>query len=263
MISDQVKKWIKTWEDPWKPPIVIMHEDFYIVRDDLIQYGTKIRGLDFLIGHDPRYMDIDKWVFGCCPAQGYAQISLPIVCKKYGKEAHLFMAARNHENLHPFQLRGIELGTQYHWIPDGMLNVTKARAREYAAEDPKHRMELPLGLEHPTVIASFIKVARELGIVPDHFWTVGSSGTLNRSLQEAWPDAAAHVVQVGHNMQPNEIGRAIHHKSLYKFNQRPKKHDLPPFPSAPEYDAKGWSVMKEYYKTHEKPSKVLFWNVGA
>jgi hypothetical protein len=38
---------------------------------------------------------------------------------------------------------------------------------------------------------------------------------------------------------------------------------MPPFPSAPEYDAKAWLPMMEYYKTHDMIHPVLFWNVGA
>jgi hypothetical protein len=37
---------------------------------------------------------------------------------------------------------------------------------------------------------------------------------------------------------------------------------MPPFPSAPTYDAKGWQPMMDWYKTHEKKGDVLFWNVA-
>jgi len=47
-----------------------------------------------------------------------------------------------------------------------------------------------------------------------------------------------------------------------KFDKAVKERDVPPFNSAPTYDAKGWSVMTEWYKTHKKPEKVLYWNVA-
>jgi len=41
-----------------------------------------------------------------------------------------------------------------------------------------------------------------------------------------------------------------------------KDVDAPPYPSVPEYDAKLWSVVREYYKENEKPPVVLLWNVA-
>lgn len=251
------------WEDPNPAPVLEVYNGITVVRDDLLQYGSKIRGVDYLIGHDPANKNIKEWVFGSCPATGYAQISLPHVCGKYGKKAVLFMAKRSMDKLHEYQRRGMELGTVYHWIENGMLPVTQKRARDYANEKPEERKVLPLGLEHPSVIGSFIKVARALPIKPKEVWTVGSSGTLNRSLQLAWPDAILHVVSVGHSMSEREIGRAIVHRTPYKFDKPVKPSEMPPFPSAPTYDAKGWAPMMEHYEIYEKPKDVLFWNVGA
>ena len=117
---------------------------------------------------------------------------------------------------------------------------------------------MPIGLGDNTVIASFIKVARALPVDPQEVWTVGSSGTLNRSLQYAWPEAEVHVVSVGHTMKDHEIGTAIYHRSELKFDKPVKPEDAPPFPSAPTYDAKAWKFMRE----HASPG-ALFWNVGA
>ena len=121
-------------------------------------------------------------------------------------------------------------------------------------------MVLPLGLEHPSVLGSIIKVARNLPVTPNEVWTVGSSGTLNRGLQFAWPHATIHVVSVGHTMNEREIGRAIYHRSEYKFDQPVKVEEMPPFPSAPTYDAKAWKFIQEL---SDKKGTTLFWNVGA
>ena len=87
--------------------------------------------------------------------------------------------------------------------------------------------------------------------------SVGSSGTLTRGLQMAFPDKDVHVVSVGHTMAQYEVGRAILHKSHLKFTQEVKEEDMPPFPSVPTYDAKAWKIMRE----QAKPGS-LFWNVG-
>ncbi len=260
--ADDLLKLIGDWQDPNSAPVIELHNDIHVVRDDLLNYGSKIRFVDYFIGHALENKQVNEWVFGSCPATGYAQISLPVVCKRYGKKAVLFMAERSMDKLHPYQQRGIELGTEYHWVKMGMLNVTQAHAKRYTAEDPVHRRVLPLGLEHPTVLASIIKVARSLPVKPKEVWSVGSSGTMSRGLQLAFPDAEVHVVQVGHTMKEREIGRAIHHVSPYKFDKPVKKEDEPPFPSAPTYDAKGWKPMMDWYKTHKKKGDVLFWNVA-
>ena len=245
---------VKDWTDPYPKPQLIAHDEILVVRDDMRTAGSKVRVIDYLIGSSKQ---INEWVFGSCPATGYAQISLPIACKRHNKKAVLFMAKRDEKNLTEYQKRGIELGVDYHWVENGMLTVTQKRAKDYASES-SNREVLPLGLEHATVLGSIIKVARDLPVTPNEVWTVGSSGTLNRGLQLAWPDAKIHVVSVGHTMNEREIGRAKFYKSPYKFDKPIKKEEAPPFPSAPTYDAKAWPFIKQYAKP-----RALFWNVGA
>jgi len=241
---------IKDWIDPLPPPIVEEHEGFLIVRDDLIGGGSKIRFADYLIRSQP---EIKEWVYGSSPATGYAQISLARLCTKYDKKAVIFMADRAVEKRHPYQLQAIQEGAIMNWVPNGMLSVTEKRARDYVSDNPTSRRLLPIGFDDPTVIASIIRVAQSMDVSPSEVWTVGSSGTLTRGLQLAWPDAEFHCVRVGHT---GTYGRAKIYKSSYAFNKPTKV--LPPFPSAPTYDAKAWEFMLE----HASPG-ALFWNVGA
>jgi len=254
---------IQAWTDPNPAPVLEDHQGILVVRDDLLGVGTKARGADYLIGHDPNYTHVTDWVIGSCPATGYAQISLPAVCRRYNKRAHIFMAERDPAKYHDYQRRGLALGGDYHWVPNGMLSVTKARAREFVEAAPQSRMLIPMGLEHPAVFAAMARVARSLPVTPDYVWSVGSSGTLTRSLQRAWPNAEVHVVSTGHKMTEDERGRAILHTTRYKFDQPVKDAELPPFPSAREYDAKAWAPLREWFTTTRPTGTVLFWNVGA
>ena len=43
----------------------------------------------------------EEFVYGGCPANGYAQLSLTLQAKAYGKKAIFFMAKRSLDNLHP------------------------------------------------------------------------------------------------------------------------------------------------------------------
>jgi hypothetical protein len=246
---------LKDWNDPNPPPVIEKFNDVFVVRDELLEYGSKIRFIDKFIRDIPQ----KEIVFGSSPATGYAQISLPAVANKYGKDVVLFMAKRNSDNYHPYQKRGMELGAKYEWVNMGMLSVTQSRAKKYVAEKPEDRVLFPIGLEHPTVIGSIIKIARKY-IDPtkiSEIWTVGSSGTLSRGLQLAFPELDINVVSVGHTMNAREIGRAKYYRSEYKFDKEIPKSEMPPFPSAPTYDAKAWKFVKEYGKPN-----CLFWNVG-
>lgn len=244
---------IGDWKDPWPDPVLKEHDGFVVVRDDLLKYGSKVRFADYLIGdYSPK---ITEWVYGSCPAQGYAQISLPVACKLHDKTTTLFMAKRNEENYTDYQRLALKLGANIQWVENGMLTVTTKRARDYA-EQEDYRQVIPIGLEHDTVFASIIKVARNLPYKPKEIWTVGSSGTLNRGLQMAFPDAECHVVSVGHKMSPREIGRAKFWRSEIPFHK--PAIILPPFPSALNYDAKLW----EFVKKHASPG-ALIWNVGG
>jgi hypothetical protein len=261
--EDDYLKLIDDWQDPNPKPYVVEHEGYWIVRDDLFPPGSKARGADYLIGHDPETRNIEEWVYGSSPATGYAQISIPYVCSKYNKKAVIFMAQRSMDKLHPYQKRGIEYGGVYHWVPNGMLNVTEKRAKDYVAESPETRRLLPIGVKHPTVTACLIRVARSLGIQPREVWSVGSSGTLNHALQLAFPDADVHCVAVGRTIPDDVISNATLHKSPYTFFQTIKPEEMPPYPSPPTYDAKLWRIMKEWHKEHERKHPVLVWNVGG
>ena len=57
-------------------------------------------------------------------------------------------------------------------------------------------------------------------------------------------------------MNEREIGRAIYHRSEYKFDQCKKKRCA----FCCTYDAKAWKFIQEL---SDKKGTTLFWNVGA
>lgn len=239
------------WEDPYTKPVLETFNGFVVVRDDLLPAGSKTRFIDYLISHSSH---VDEWVFGSSPRWGFGPISTAYVCRQYEKKFSLFLAESKEK--HPNFRWVKEYGGKIIECPMGFLAVTEKRARDYVQGNSKKCL-LPLGLEHPTVLASIVKVARNIGYTPKRFWTTGSSGTLNRGLQLAWPNAEAHVLQVGHTMKEREIGRAIVHTTDLRFSQHPKKQYLPPFPCVPEYEGKLWKLIEEEGRPGD-----LFWNVG-
>lgn len=258
------------WRDPNPPPVleVLPHDSYtLVVRDDLLPGGTKRRALDYLIGHHPSYTHINEWVYGSSPAHGYAQLAVSLVCRIYNKRAVLFMADRSEATRHPLQCAGLLAGGDYRWVPNGMLSVTEKRARDYVAADPTTRMLLPMGGDTPEAVASLVSVMSAMATqmpVRDQLviWSVISSGTLSRALQYTFPQASVHGVIVGHRPTREQSGRAILHQSPYPFRSPIKTIEAPPYPSAPEYDAKLWPFFCQW--RHEHPTTpALIWNVGA
>jgi hypothetical protein len=233
------------------PPVVEKHGRLLVVRDDLLKLGSKVRFLDPLIESRP---EVNAWAYSC-PATGWGQVSLAYVCAMHGKEAHLFMAKRAQPNA--LQLRALDLGATLHWIDNGMLTVTEARARQYV-EGRADRAVLPIGLDHELVVQQIANVARSLDVQPTEIWSVGSSCTLSRGLQLAWPEIPAHVVTVGHEPTEAQRGRAKVWRYPGAFDAPANPRDLPPFPSVATYDAKAWTFVSAYAKRG-----ALFWNVAA
>ena len=207
------------------PPMVVEEYDGYTVVSDPIPSGSKVRFCNELIKIIPQ----KEIVFGGGNPFGLGPAAMAFLCQKYNKKAVFFAAKRNDPT--PYQKMALNCGAEYHWLNMGMLTVCQARAREYTAKDPDNRFQLPLGLEHPTVIESIVNTFRGLQIYhnldPVEVWSVGSSGTINRGLQEAFPFKPVGVIQIGHDMSEREIGRAKRVISVYKWNQKIKLKDGP------------------------------------
>jgi hypothetical protein len=265
MIKDKkyYLKLTENWKDPMPEPVIEYYDtggykkNIVVVRDDLLEAGSKSRFLDLLV----KNTDCKEWVFGGANKIGWGPTSLAYLCKKYNKKCTTFWAKRKTPTMQ--QQMYLDYGGKIEWVNMGMLTVTKARARKYYEEDTKNRELLPLGLEHELVTACAVRVMEDLqkkhNLKPDTIWSVGSSGSLNRSLQIAFPEAEANVVQVGHKMTEKEIGRANLYIAPYKYDKAVKKDEAPPFPSAPEYDAKGWKVMLDNIDSNNLN---LFYNVA-
>lgn len=248
---------VKDWVDPNPAPVLEQHEGVWVVRDDLLPAGAKARFLDTLISNP----EIHEWVYGSSPRVGYGQVSLAYVAAKYGKSSVVFLPES--KTLHPNSLKAQAFGAKIVQVPVGFMKVCEARARAYVNErrmDGHNTVMVPFGLNAPSVIGSIIKVARALPIIPQEVWTVAGSGTLNRGLQLAWPLAKVYAVSVGHQLTPEESGRAEVLRHPLKFEQKCRKEHLPPFPSVAEYDAKAWQFIRERADTTKT---VLFWNVAG
>lgn len=223
-------------------PVIIEHDGFLVVRDDLLLGGTKRRAIHVL------FDEHEEYVYSS-PVYGFAQLALAYAAGDYNKRATIFCAKR--KLWHPLTRQAYDLGAQIVEVEHGYLTVVKARAREYSFMHGA--IMLPFGLDTPAFVEELARIARKIPIEPKEVWTVVGSGVLSRALQLAWPKAKFFGVRVG--AEP-DAGKAEIFTAPEMYHKDAKFP--PPFPSCSNYDAKCWSFLKH----HASPG-ALFWNVGS
>ena len=229
-------------------PIVEEFDGIHVVRDDLLEGGTKRRLFTDYIKHFPN----DKEFVYASPRQGYGQLALSLSCRDLGKQAVVFVPKGKR---HQLTIDSEKYGAAIHEVPMGFLTNLNAKSRKYCEENNSHL--LPFGGDHPIIIESMSNLCKQIKVDPTEIWSVISSGVINRGLQRAFPNVKCYGVMIGHQTTEEEQGRATLFKSKYKFTQNCKKSELPPFPSSLTYDSKAWTFVQEKAKKNS-----LFWNVG-
>lgn len=225
------------------PFVITEHEGIMVVRDDLIQGGTKVRALPVLFNGSEEYVYAS-------PVFGYAQIALAHAAAAHGKRATVFCARRKEK--HPRTKQAEDAGAKIVEVACGYMSVVRARAVVYCGQTGVKL--LPFGLDDATFIAALADLAAgAVQETPKEVWCVAGSGVLCRALQQAWPAADVNAVRVG--VAP-DCGNARMWTAPEKFEQDAKLN--PPFPSCSNYDAKAW----QFIRLHASPG-ALFWNVAA
>lgn len=235
---------------PIPPPRFAQHEGVWVLRDDDVEGGSKLRVAPGLLD------GAEEWVFAG-PAQGYAQLALAIACRMRGKRATFFCAQRREP--HPLTARAMRHGLRVVFVPAGRISVVQARARAYCEQTGARFAEL--GLLLPGMAEALYELAVELRPLcpaePREWWVAAGSGTLASSIARAFPEAQVNAVQVG--MTPHLAAGVRLHKAPEGFAD-PARGPLPPFPSALAYDAKVWRFVRAYAR---RDGSAFVWNVGA
>ena len=236
------------------PFVVEEHCLVQVVRDDLVDGGSKMRFLPYLVPPEA-----EEVVFGG-PFCGGAPVALATFAKAAGIRATIFYAKRF--TLHRRQLQVLAAGSQIHFVPYGRMANVQAKARAYAAATPG-AFFLPLGFDLLKAEEPFIAAARLLSgqIRPiAEIWCAAGSGMLARCLALAFPEARICAVAVGLTSRwakqkfPSNVRIEV---ANYRFDQPAAIQ--PPFPSCPNYDAKAWERCAARATT--RPGARVFWNV--
>lgn len=225
------------------PPVIEEHRGILVVRDDLLEGGTKSRVLDTVLDDNaPEYVYAST-------VYGYAQIALAVAGRRRGKPVTIFCAKRKQRYIRTQQAEAA--GARIVEVPDGMLSVVTHRAKRHCERTGAQLV--PFGVGAPAAFDALVALARSLPVTPDEVWAVSGSGTLIRALADAWPNAQANAVIV--STSSASTGRARRFVAPESFGQDAKI--MPPFPSCSNYDAKAWRFVSAY----ARPG-ALFWNVA-
>lgn len=237
------------------PPIVINHDGIHVVRDDLFPGGTKARWLIQKFRNHPELVYAS-------PAEGGAQTALAHAAKVTGRKATIFVAKR--AKPHARALMAKDLGAKIMQVTPGHLSVVKARAKRYCELTEGARL-LPFGMNSDDAIEAFSAAAKSIDFYPDEVWCAAGSGVLIRSLNQAWPLAKFHAVQIGRALDKfRDCAGADIHVHPLKFGEEGKA--ITPFPADRHYDAKAWELCASSFLERRRELEhlgktVLFWNV--
>ena len=244
-----------------KLPQIVEHDGIFVVRDDLYPGGTKSR-------------IIEKY-FTACVTQTYAYpatafgaaiVALAHSAVKLNKYVIIFIAKRGRETFTEFMKEAESVADgciEYRFVDMGFYPNVKRACRNYCEQNQMEVIYIPPGVDTPWAVNGISDICKQLISIHGQFDTVFSvcgSGTLQRGLQLGGLGREYFAVGTGQK-NPN-CGRAtlIEHYNIQKFEQKAKL--LPPFPTVPNYDGKGWKYCVEYKQKHPD-KKILFWNVYA
>lgn len=235
-----------------------------VVRDDLLQGGTKQRGLVPLLAGLP-----EKEFVMPAANDGMGQVALAVAAGMLGKTGTVFIAQRAKESKATQLARA--LGGNVKTVHPGYMTVRKRRAQDYTAKrnsaNPGSTRLFALGVDDPAFEAALLdelRAAVPRGFrKPQRLWVAVGSGLLMRVLGKLWPEAQLLGVQVGMRqpltqiLGPERAKRArLFTEDTLKFEKATR--DVPPWPSMLSYDAKLWKFIKRYGKEGD-----LVWNVGV
>jgi hypothetical protein len=232
---------VNVWE---RAPVVLRYGPGYVVRDDLLPGGTKLRALVPMLDR----LGADEYVYAGPPWGGGA-LALANACRILGKRCTLFYAAR--KALVPRQIAARALGARLELVRPGYLTVVHARASTYCQETGAHLIAWGV----PDAEDAIVEVARKVQTPVREVWCASGSGTLVRALHRAFAPRGIPVVGVRVGAEPRNVPEAVRIvPHPLTFEERTKAQV--PFPSCRHYDAKAWEIA-----VVQARAPFLFWNV--
>ena len=222
-------------------PFTILNLDnnLSILRDDLIEGGTKRRGLSLLLN------DIKANRIGYAGTVfGHGALALAHACHDHGKSAEIFISA---ESGHPMVRALKNAKAIVHSLPPMPIAAVHNMAQNLMHDG----VILPPGFDMPEFQEAMIQSLKDLDLFNySEIWTVRVSGTLSRALISAFPCKSFKIVSVVKSGLPTDFN------APERYHR--KARNPPPYPACPYTDAKLW----QFVILHAAPG-ALIWNTAG
>jgi hypothetical protein len=268
------------------PPIlkVIQHpydvtKHFTVINDGLTCIGgSKQRLLDKLL---PYYPEQEEIVLSGT-SLGLAQIALAITCKKYGKQASIFLEGSLQKETSLTKVAR-DLGANIYYSPINLQHTTLSEAyflaEQHVSLQPTKRLLMPIGLKSPpnSLIFQCFRSALQVALFqndsistslslpaldhrypPKRLWIVSGTGFLANVLHSLWPTTEFLIIPADISVWSKTDVIDKKHQIFYPNQPFPDEASLqPPYPTIPWYDAKLWQFVLQHGQDGD-----YIWNVG-
>lgn len=235
-------------------PYKVNNKEIYVVRDDLLPFGTKQRaGVDYLKSLP------QKEIIYCSPPNGMGQLALAQCGKIANKKIIIFS---------PYRINKHKLTKEVEKLPNTKVFIKKVKkfselysfAQKYQNEHPNSKL-LDLGFFDKKFIDLMVQNIKQHW--PHSFdipkmWIVGGSGTLLNALYLVFPKTHFNVVQVGHQIWEEHLNHSRTTIIIPPQKFEEEVQNLPPYPSSRTYNAKIWQFLPNKVKNGD-----YVWNVAG
>lgn len=217
---------------------VEQHDGLSVLRDDLIEGGTKRRGLSLLLSKMP-----PQKIYYAGTTMGHGALALTHACRDNHMQAEIFICANESD---PMIAKLRTAGARLHFHPPLPVAQLHAMAMTMA----NGQTVFPPGFDMPAFESALVESLRTFDAAPySEIWTVSVTGTLTRALKRAFPDKTFKTVSVVKSGAGDFAAPEKYH--------RPAKAP-PPYPSCQYTDAKLWQFGQKY-----AAPDVLLWNTAG
>jgi len=240
-----------------------------IVRDDVLNGGTKQRGLGkyMLSSTTSSGNSVQQFVY-YGPANSYDQITVGFVSGVVSRNGVVVVPRVNPQNKTTtiagnYGAKVIERNRPSKTSGVSVTADLRNFATEYVSKAKTPTELLPLNLDNIEIVqdlAYAIQQALPKDMkAPARLWLTASTGLLVKALHKVWPNTQYLIVQIGFPLSP-EVLRDINHITFnapQKIYECIAKNDMPPYPTLSCYDAKAWQFIKQYAQTGD-----YIWNTA-
>lgn len=226
-----------------KAPIFDCHDDYTVVREDLIAGGTKRRALsEWLPALNASHFSYTGSVFG------YGAYALALTCHDLGYDCSIYISKNNYM---PLWAENINQIANVTWADPAPLSFLEEQIRTKYPE----ACFLEAGFPDDAFEQALINVFKDNKPDAKRVWISAVSATMARAMAKAWDDIEIHAVCCAkhHGELPKNITT---YYAPEKYHQ--KARIAPPYPSAVHIDAKIWQFVEQ----HGHPGDII-WNLAA